>query len=88
MSPGGPDDVRLDARQVAARLGVTPRHLARIASLVRPHYVNGLKRYWLSEIVAWEEAHTTSEPPSVLRRGTPNLRRGHAAALTTVPEGA
>lgn len=79
MSPGHADDVRLDARRVSARLGITTRHLDRLAhagDAPAPHYIGGRKRWWLSEIVAWETAATTNEPPASLRRGAANLRQG------------
>ncbi len=80
MSPGHPEDVRLDTRQVAARLGVTPRHVARIPDLPRPHYLAGLKRWWLAEILEWEAASTTTTPPAALRRGAGNLNHGRRGA--------
>jgi hypothetical protein len=82
MSPGHANDVRLDAKALAERLDVTPRHLARIPGLPRPHYVAGLKRYWLSEIVAWEQSVTTTSAPAPLHRGDENLHRGRRPVLT------
>jgi hypothetical protein len=76
VTPGGAGDTRLDARQTAAREGCTPRHLSRLPGFPSPHYVAGMKRWWLSEIVAWEEANTTASAPAALRRGVANLRRG------------
>lgn len=86
MNPGGPDDVRLDARQFAAREGCTVRHLPRLPGAPSPHYVAGMKRWWLSEIVAWEEANTSTTPPASARRGAANLRHGSATSrLRSVP---
>jgi hypothetical protein len=79
MIPGHAADVRLDAKALAGRLDVTPRHLARIPDLPPPHYLAGLKRWWLSEIVAWETATTSATPPEKLHRGTGNLLRGRRA---------
>lgn len=84
MSPGHADDVRLDAKKVAARLDVTPRHLARLVrrgAFPAPHYLRGLKRWWLSQIVAWEEGQTSTEAPAALRRGAANLLHGSAARV-------
>lgn len=86
MTSGGPEDTRLDARQLAARLGVTTRHLARIHDLPRAHYLSGLRRWWLSEIIVWEAEHTTATPPASAHRGMANLRRG--AARPGAPEAA
>lgn len=82
MTPGHPDDVRLDARKVAARLDVTPRHLARMVHQGRfpaGHYLGERRRWWLSEVLAWEAAATSSTPPASLQRGAANLRHGPGA---------
>lgn len=79
MKPGHADDVRLDANRVAARLDVTPRHVARLVHAGRfpaPHYVGERKRWWLSEVQAWEATATSSEPPASVRRGAANLNHG------------
>jgi predicted DNA-binding transcriptional regulator AlpA len=81
---GHADDVRLDAAKVAARLDVSPRHLARLVQAGRfpaPHYVAGRKRWWLSEIQEWEECSTSVEAPASICRGAPNLLRGRIPAL-------
>ena len=81
MSPGHVDDARLTTAQVAVRLGVSARHLARLVRRDRdpfptPHFLGKSKRWWLSEIVAWETACTSATPPASLSRGAQNLRRG------------
>jgi predicted DNA-binding transcriptional regulator AlpA len=79
VSPGHPEDVRLDTGKVAARLDVTPRHLARLVRQGRfpsPHYVGQRKRWWLSEVLAWEASEASITPPAALRRGAGNLNHG------------
>lgn len=82
MSPGHLDDVRLDAGKVAARLDVTPRHLARLVRqgrFPRPHYLGERRRWWISEVLAWEASTCSSSPPASLQRGAANLRHGPGA---------
>lgn len=79
MSAGGPTDIRLDTGKVSARLGVTPRQVARMVRrpvnpLPAPHYLGERKRWWLSEIVAWESENATPDAPETVRRGAGNLR--------------
>lgn len=81
MTPGHVDDVRLDARKLAARLDVTPRHLARMVRQGRfpaGHYLGERRRWWMSEVLAWEAATVTAAPPPSLQRGAANLRHGPA----------
>ncbi len=78
MNPGDADDIRLDAARVLARLGVTDRQLRRMVAggFPAPHYLGERRRWWLSEVVAWESAHVTGERPAAVTRGASNLLRG------------
>lgn len=46
------------------------------AAAPAPHYVGERKRWWLSEVQAWEARSTRTEPPESVRRGAANLNRG------------
>jgi predicted DNA-binding transcriptional regulator AlpA len=79
VNAGDAEDIRLDAAKVAARLDVSPRHLARLVKSGRfpaPHYLGERKRWWLSEVQAWEASSTTATPPASVRRGAANLKHG------------
>ncbi len=59
---GTSSDARLGIAQLEARLGVSRRTIAtwtRQGKLPRPHYIAGLRRWWLSEIEAWERENVT-----------------------------
>lgn len=57
-----PDAVRLGISQLQARLCVsreTIRNWVTEGKLPRPHYVAGLRRWWLHEVEAWEARNVT-----------------------------
>ncbi len=81
---GGPEDLRLDTRKLLTRLCITERHLRRLVKLGRfpsPHYLGERRRWWLSEVMAWEGANTSTEAPADLTRGVGNLRQGPEAEV-------
>lgn len=59
-----PNATRLGIAQLQARLGVnrkTVGNWVRAGRLPRPHYVAGLRRWWLHEIEAWEAQNVTAQ---------------------------
>ena len=72
---GDATDVRLDTARLLARLDVTDRHLRRMvdAGFPAPHYLGERKRWWLSQILAWEALHATRTRPATVNRGVGNL---------------
>jgi predicted DNA-binding transcriptional regulator AlpA len=73
---GDAQDVMLDAAKVLARYGFTDRHLRRLVvtqGYPSPIYVGERRRWWLSEVLAWEAANATRERPKTVRRGVANL---------------
>ena len=57
--------IRLNARQVAERLGVSKQSVWRWYSsgyFLRPHYLGANRVWWLDEVEAWESANTRTTP--------------------------
>lgn len=72
---GDAKDTRVDTAWVLARLLITDRHLRRLCDrdFPSPHYLGERRRWWISEIVAWEATHTSRERPAAVSRGAGNL---------------
>lgn len=73
MTAGGQVRVRLTIQQLELRLGIHRRTFAkwyRKGTFPRPHYIRGLRRWWLDEIQAWE----------VEEEAAPKARRRPAAS--------
>lgn len=55
---------RVTMREVASRLGVTPRCIEKrvvAGRFPRPHYLGNWRRWWLHELMQWEQDNTRSE---------------------------
>ncbi|MFN0062060.1 MAG: helix-turn-helix transcriptional regulator [Myxococcaceae bacterium] len=77
--PGGPTDVRLLMKQVAARLGIDRATLARWCREHRfppSHWLAERRCWWLTEVVEWEQARTAETRE---RARTRNLRRAEGS---------
>lgn len=55
---------RIGIADVRARLGVSNNTVAAWAARGKfpaPHYINGLRRWWLGEVEQWEREHVTTD---------------------------
>jgi predicted DNA-binding transcriptional regulator AlpA len=80
VKTGHATDVRLDAGQLSARLHATERQIRRMVDkgFPAPHYIGERRRWWLSEVQAWEATHATRSRPAAVTRGAGNLIGGGA----------
>jgi predicted DNA-binding transcriptional regulator AlpA len=55
---------RIGIAELRVRLGVCTQTVAnwtKAGRFPRPHYLNGMRRWWLAEVEAWEREHVTAE---------------------------
>ena len=71
--------IRLNARQVAERLGVSKQTVWRwytAGDFLKPHYLGQNRVWWLSDVEAWESEHTRTKPDIPVYK---RAQQGHAA---------